>query len=233
MTEINRVSFIIPVLDSHEIVRRQLIYYNKILPDGWEMIIVDDGSDIPIEVPEGIDRISVKIIYTNDKMIWSQPRARNIGVDNSDGEMILMTDIDHFFDEKCIEFADKFTGDLLFFRREFGIIDENSRIVLDDDVLVEYGLKPHDKGKPRGKIGYHCNSFVMSRRLFVDLLNGYDEKFCGRHGGDDKDLIYRYRDLLKEGKVDEQVFCPHTSYVFPDPNRDIKHLFHSLRRKKK
>jgi len=46
-----KLSIIIPVLNSHEIVRRQIKHFKKMdLPDDVELIIVDDGSDPPLEL---------------------------------------------------------------------------------------------------------------------------------------------------------------------------------------
>ena len=46
-----KLSIIIPVLNSHEIVRRQIEHFKKMdLPDDIELIIVDDGSDPPLEI---------------------------------------------------------------------------------------------------------------------------------------------------------------------------------------
>ena len=46
-----KLSIIIPVLNSHEIVRRQIAHFKKMnLPDDVELIIVDDGSDPPLEI---------------------------------------------------------------------------------------------------------------------------------------------------------------------------------------
>lgn len=46
-----KLSIIIPVLNSHEIVRRQIKHFKRMdLPDDVELIIVDDGSDPPVEI---------------------------------------------------------------------------------------------------------------------------------------------------------------------------------------
>jgi len=45
-----KLSIIIPVLNSHEIVRRQIEHFRKMdLSDDVELIIIDDGSDPPLE----------------------------------------------------------------------------------------------------------------------------------------------------------------------------------------
>lgn len=44
-----KLSIVVAVLDSHEIVRRQILHYQRIgLPDNAELVIVDDGSDPPL-----------------------------------------------------------------------------------------------------------------------------------------------------------------------------------------
>jgi len=39
-----KISIVIPVLNSHEILRRQLIHMERFVQDDTEIIIVDDGS---------------------------------------------------------------------------------------------------------------------------------------------------------------------------------------------
>ena len=47
-----KLSIVIPCLDSHEVLRRQLIHFERMaLPEDTELILVDDGSNPPIEKP--------------------------------------------------------------------------------------------------------------------------------------------------------------------------------------
>ena len=70
------VSYIIPVLNSHEIVRRQILWWNRMnLPDDVEIIIVDDGSDPPLEADTEVARI----YRTHDTRPWTWALARNTG----------------------------------------------------------------------------------------------------------------------------------------------------------
>ena len=72
-----RVSIIIPVLNSHEIVRRQLLHFERLgLPQDTELILVDDGSDPPIE---NTSRLPVTIHCTGDARPWTWALARNTG----------------------------------------------------------------------------------------------------------------------------------------------------------
>ena len=69
-----KLSIIIPVLNSHEIVRRQLLYYVAMpLADDTELILVDDGSDPPLKLPRLY--INSRIIWTNDSRPWTQPKG--------------------------------------------------------------------------------------------------------------------------------------------------------------
>lgn len=224
----NRVSFILPVLDSQEVLRRELLFYNKFFPKEWELIVVDDGSDDPIIAPENIN-FDLKIIYTNDKTPWSQPRAHNVGAKEAKYEYLLFTDVDHFFNEPCFNYIKMtFDGDKLHFPRCWAILDENSKLITNIDILHEYGLPSHISSLNAGS---HENSFLIKKSIF-EQLNGYDEKFCGKHGGDDTDFNRRYGQLHYSGLVKRSERCPFNMWVFPDPARDVKSLFHHLRKKK-
>jgi hypothetical protein len=74
----------------------------------------------------------------------------------------------------------------------------------------------------------HANSFVIRRELFL-RLGGYDERFCGRYGGDDVDFNERYDALCRRGLA-RPAEVAGLGYVFPDPARDVQKLFHDLPR---
>tara|TARA_R110000824_G_scaffold242332_2_gene431011 strand:- start:1136 stop:1900 length:765 start_codon:yes stop_codon:yes gene_type:complete len=251
-----KCSILIAVLDSHEVVRKQIEYMgeilrrNKTLKEECEIIIIDDGSEKSIanylttkwNMSENLYSIyseeykstiidfglllgfKFRVVETNDKTPWSQPRARNIGAYISVGEYLLMTDIDHIFTEESIVETVNFKGDKLVFRRKFAIIDEKLEICRDKKVLMDYGCKEADLEKS----GSHANTFAMKREIFIDLLNGYDEKFCGKHGGDDTDLNKRYGELHYKKLVNKHVMGS-LIYVYPNPRKDVKRIFHDLR----
>ena len=104
-----RVSLVIPVLNSHEVVRRQLLHFQRIgLPDDTELIIVDDGSDPPLmddpRIVEAVGRLDwLQIIPTNDKRPWTSSLARNAGAKIAKGEWLFMVDGDFILPRKAIE----------------------------------------------------------------------------------------------------------------------------------
>jgi len=219
-----KCSIIIAVLDSHEVVKRQINHFNNILTDDFEVIIVDDGSDIPIT--NDIDtKFPLTILYTDDKRPWSQPRARNIAAGQAQGDYVFMIDVDHFLSPENVTDAINFTDDKMVFNRRFAVLDENSEIAHDGETLIEYGCPVKNVGR---LIGANINQFIMKKEIFCNLLKGYDERFCGSHGGDDTDLADRYGKLHREGLVNRSLRGSEI-YVFPDPGRDVKKIFHHLR----
>ncbi len=256
-----KISYIIAVLDSFDVVRKQLILLSSILPkykNDFEFILVDDGSN-PLMIDkifefkdEYFDSLEIineehsekwaadiftieglgfpfRLVETYDKTKWSQPRARNIGADIACGEWLLMTDIDHIISEEGLEDSYNFNGDKMVFRRKFAVLDDNGNVIRDHDILRDYGCKDKDLEA----CSSHANTFVMKKHIFCNLLNGYDHKFLGKYGGDDSDLNRRYGELHYNGKqVERNVIAKGMIYVYPDPSRDVKKVFHDLRRNK-
>lgn len=214
-----KLSIVIPVFQSHEIVRRQALYFENLnLPA--EIILMDDGSDPPIPQYDVF-----KVYQTGDKRPWTQPCAKNMGAEIATGEYLFFTDIDHILTKEAIEAALFFKGDKMHFRRTYAVLDENGKITQDLDVLFKYGLK---RRKRKLRTYHHTNTFVMRRDVFL-AMGGYDERLCekGTHPtADDRHLYGKYRRFAKAGHVDPWVWGPEV-HVFPYP---AKSLFHRLER---
>jgi predicted glycosyltransferase involved in capsule biosynthesis len=217
------LSLIVAVLDSHEVVRRQLLHLGRILPPECELILVDDGSDPPLEgaCAGARNDMDFTLLATRDRRPWTQPRARNRGAALARADRLLFFDIDHILTRELVEGCLSYAGDKLHWVRRPGVLDAEGRVVTDRGVLVEHGLRDD-------RPSVHANSFLIRRRLF-ELLGGYDERFCGRYGGDDIDLNRRY-DLLCVRGLARPAEVAGEGFVYPDPGRDVKGLFHSLGR---
>lgn len=225
-----KLSIIIPVLNSHEVVRRQLLHFERIgLRDDTELILVDDGSDPPIE---NTSNLPVTIHRTNDTRPWTWALARNAGARIAQGEYLFMYDIDHITTGFAINFIREFTGLKVQFVREFGVLDENGILTQDRDVLEQYGL-PRENGLGLGPLP---NNFAMRRDLFWEL-GGYREDLVEKPYPQGEDRAFRsaWRTFDPDGKK----VCVHRPkmYMFPngkylgDVDADPKGLFHTLSRK--
>jgi hypothetical protein len=260
-----KCSIVIAVLESYEVVVRQIKHFSKFLTkepflSSCELVIVDDGSR-PNLLDNILDRFfynskvdsspKEKIVYnvcpsiqefwfygmkelfgfnfvlaqTNDFRPWTQPLARNKGAYLSSGEYLYFTDIDHILTEESILSVINFTGDKMEFSRTWAILNEEGIIIRDKDILIDYGCKENELNK----ISSHCNTFAIKKEIF-NRLGGYDQKFCGKYGGDDVDFNKRYAELYYKGEVKSSEKGP-LIYVYPDPRKDKKKIFHSLRSK--
>lgn len=218
-----RLSLIVSVLESYEVVRRQLLHLNHILTPECELILVDDGSTPSLEqvcasVPKDY---AFRLIFTNDERPWTQPKARNLAASVAKADKLLFFDIDHILTESIVQTCLGYAGDKLHWVRRPGVLDDNGNTVTSEETLKDYGLADSVPS-------VHVNSFMIRKELF-DLLGGYDEKFCGTYGGDDVDFNNRYARLcqLSLARPDETMG---EGYVYLEPASDQKGLFHSLTR---
>lgn len=230
-----RLSIIIPVLESYEIVRRQMLHLWRIgFPAETELILVDDGSDPPIDISDIASKPqNVTIHRTNDKRPWTWALARNAGARLAKGQYLLFFDLDHIITRELLDFVHKGFEHKVQFIREIGVLDAYGVLTQDRTVLESYGFS---KDKELG-IGPLPNNFAMRRDLFWEL-GGYREDLVERAYPQGEDRLWKktwYDYQRRTGN-----FCdPHrpTIYVFPtgkmvgDVDFNPQGLFHNLSRK--
>ena len=219
-----KVSVISAVLDSHEIVRRHILHYNKMnLPGDVEVIFIDDGSQIPLsETTDRIDKnFNFTLLETHNKAKWTQPAARNMGAKHARGEFCIFTDIDHIVTKNLIDYAKNPETDVVRFVRCAAVIDEDGNFTQDPDTLKAWGLKDKYIKRPTCKISSHGNSYIMRTGLYIGL-GGVDERFVGtgRYPNREEALLKRQlRRLEYDGRIRiiDKKGRP-TIYMFPNGN---------------
>jgi hypothetical protein len=218
-----KLSLVVSVLESYEVVRRQLLHLGRILPPDCELVLVDDGSEPSLQAV--CDSVTLSfpytLFFTNDRRPWTQPRGRNLGARLARADRLLFFDIDHILTPEVLECCLRYPGDKLHWYRTPAVLDADGFLVTERRVLLEHGMR--DDGP-----SVHGNSFLIRRALF-ELLGGYDERFCGAYGGDDIDFNVRYARLCERGLARPEEVAG-LGHVFPDPARDVQRLFHSLSR---
>lgn len=232
-----KLSIIVAVLNSHEIVRRQILHYWKMrFPrEDAEVIFMDDGSDPPLQEMDW----PVKTVKTYDTRPWTWAVARNSGARIAQGEYLLMTDIDYILPKEALDDALAFTGDKMRFKREFAILDEEGRIVRDHETMKAWGLS-EERIRSKGlRMPPHPNNFVMRRDLFWKM-GGYLENRVGLPypQREDGEFKRRWIEFVADGHAQDSDHRP-TIYMFPNGQfcGDVDHnpfgLFHDLTRKTK
>jgi glycosyltransferase involved in cell wall biosynthesis len=233
-----KLSIVITILNSHEIVRRQILHYEKMnLPEEVEIIFIDDGSDPPLRFDTSLKNF---FIYpTNDFRPWTVELGRNFGIKKARGEYVLITDIDYIITKETIDSALTLKEDKSSIRREFGVLDENGNFTQDINVLRAWGLT-EDRIKKNGvKMPPHPNNFIMKKTVF-DLIGYFDESRVNRPYpiGADAEFKRRWTTYHDKGLVTlrDNELRP-TIYMFPNGQfcGDVDYnpfgLFHTLTRK--
>ena len=228
-----KLSIVIAVLNSHEIVRRQILHFEKMnIPDGVEILFIDDGSYPAITSDTKLKNFA--IYATKDYRPWTVELARNFGIKKAKGEYILITDMDYIIPLSCIESALDLKEDKSSIRREFGILDENGDFTQDMGVLKSWGLI-----KDSPKMSPHPNNFIMRKKTF-DYIGYFDETRVDRPYpiGADAEFKRRFVKFHNKGLVTlrDNDIRP-MIYMFPngqycgDVDADPLGLFHTLTRK--
>jgi len=233
-----RLSIVIAVLNSHEIVRRQILHYEKMdIPDGVEILFIDDGSDPPITSDTTLKNFF--IYQTNDFRPWTVELARNFGIRKARGEYVLITDMDYIIPRETILSALDLKEDKSSIRRELGVLDENGNFTQDLNVLRAWGVEEARLRRKGAYLPPHPNNFVMKKSVF-DLVGYFDESRVDRPYpiGADAEFKRRWTKFYMKGLVTlrDNSLRP-VIYMFPngqfcgDPDYNPFGLFHNLTRK--
>lgn len=234
-----KVSIVTAILNSPEVVRRQLLHYNSLnLSDDVEVVYVDDGSDYPLKLAIGGMALNFNftLLETGDKRSWTQPMARNIGAKHANGKYLICTDIDHIVTHEVIEEAKNPRAHVVRFKREVAVLNNLGEFTQRMKVLRRYGFN-----RKRKKIAPHGNSYIINRELYLKL-GGVDTRYVGTGKYPNREEVPLKRKLKKLREagiitVLEDQTKP-TIYMIPNGKycgeRDYNPfgLFHSLSRER-
>lgn len=179
-----KCSLILPVLQSYEAVRRQILYMNTLdLPNDFEVILIDDGSRPPIfsqtkvEIPK--PNFNFIMGYRPDFRMWTKGCAINAGVKMAKGEYIWLFAIDNMITKEAIDcIRDNETDFRFCFLTALAKLDSEGKLTIlgKKKMLGSAGIMAYKKDK-----------FVA--------LGGYNESLVGWYpSGDDLELDARYRE---------------------------------------
>jgi len=241
-----KLSIIVSILNSHEIVRRQFLHFEKIgVPNDVEILYMDDGSYPPLEYK---GKLNLRIIPVNNPRLWSRKDgwfadgrvsvARNLGAREAQGEFLLMTDIDYIIGRDAIEAGRTMQYDKAGFKRQFGVLLDDGTVTQDIGVLRRYGLK--EERIEKGLVfPPHPNNFIMRKSTYWEI-GGYRENIADKlyPSGGDRWFKRDWTDHLNKGLATiEPAELRKTLLMFPNGQwcGDVDYnpfgLFHDLSRK--
>jgi len=238
-----KVTMIVPTLDSHEVLRRQILFWSSIfelddkLREQVMIHVVDDNSMPPLHklfwAMKDKIHFNFRVIPTGSNICWTQQLAMNLGVERAESEYVLMTAIDHIMPKEVFEAAVVYDGDKMHFPRKYAVLDAEGQLRREPEILYEYGAYPGEEEKYFG-----VQDIYLIRRWIYLELGGYQTKYYGQYGGD-SDFHMRYGNLRREqidrgdSKPIERHRVGPLMYAFPHAKEDKKRLFHKLPRNPK
>jgi glycosyltransferase involved in cell wall biosynthesis len=179
----------------------QLVYSLQTLVEqtlprsSYEIILINYGGDDEEKTKNLVRNIDPKInyIYTHEKGIWCNARARNIGVRAAKSDLICFLNPDGLFDENLLEEILRIhrlhSRGVLIQGRRYDLTAEYTNRVLKGnfDSDLKHIFKTF-QGKLHGDAAEgDCQSFP--KQTFLDI-GGYDEDYSG-WGADDNDFADR------------------------------------------
>ena len=186
----------------------------QFIQDDTEIIIVDDGSKVPLTYDGPLDVKILRLEWPERK--WTASLARNRGAKIATGEYLVMFDLDHVINAPLLEMVRTFGGYKVQFQREMGVLLEDGTLSQDKDTLIKWGLPPSRYEKRGVYLTPHPNMFAMRRDIFWEL-GGYDEhRILNRIYPQGEDSYFK---KVWQRKVDAGVYHVHTErpiiYTFP------------------
>lgn len=160
-----KFTMIYPYYENPEFLDKQIknwAKYPKLLRHMMKVIVVDDGSprnpaeNVVVRWPYSF----IRLFRIEVDVRWNWLAARNIGAHHADDGWLLLTDMDHVVDSKCL------------FDVIYGVHDPGT--------IYRFSRREHD-GK---KIHPHPNSWLMTRDTYWKKIGGYDESCSGYYGTD-------------------------------------------------
>ena len=204
------VSVIIPYYDREKEVKNLLLSLERQNYQKFEVIIVNDGSeDIGEKIYDIKYNLKINYIYTERSELSGRASARNIGIENAQGELLIFLDADQIVEydfifryvESFANFQNKHVIQFSTRKKLTDTIDLHSKSIGDISYIKDTRKKIfanyHSIHEIEG-IWFLAYSHNMAiRKKDVLKYGGFDTRFKG-WGLEDVEFVYR----MKKNKVD-------------------------------
>jgi len=199
MANNNLISIVIPCFNDFQYVEQAVDSALNQTHINKEIIVVDDGSNA--KTKEILKKIEPKITKLITQENQGQSKARNVGIEASKGEYILLLDSDDFFEATFCEKALTILKNNL----DFKLVSCYANLIFEDKKTRLF--------KPRG--GQIVDFLFSNAALGTSMFRKEDWKNCGRYdetmkqGFEDWEFFIR---LLKNGGIADIIPEPLYNY---------------------
>jgi len=231
------ISITLPIYNRSHLLRRSLYsltLWHSFPPDAYEVIVADDRSEDRAELEAVIDEFAERINIRLVDVGWYRPeeingnaRARNTALRHARGDTIVITEpeILHLTNSLMLTWELQRQGDniigacgkwwkLQAWPRDIerqekaleGVDPRDEQAMRAAFARLTRGVDPFTESQPGKQV-----FLSVPRRLIIDELNGYDERFT-HWGGEDQDLFGRL--VRAGGKLVgiREMHCIHMSH---------------------
>lgn len=204
-----KIAILITTYNRGELLKHSLErMVNLTLPN--EILIVDDGSSDGTEaiVSNFKDRLPIRYIYNHNPQWSICSMARNIGVKNTDAdliittepEMIWVTDLIPIFLEERKKYPNEIiSASIIYHGQPSSMYNPgfatDPELALKGEIVEDYQIQPrsyHPSGYCK-TINMQATFIASYERKWLLEIGGWDEEFEGCWGWDDVDLATRLR----------------------------------------
>lgn len=218
MTENKNISIIVPVLNGERFIGKCLESIAKLNypKNDFEVIIVDNGSkDRTVDIIKNFQRYENIDIKLHFQKIRSSYAARNLGIKNAKGDIIIFTDAD------CIVYEDWLTNIIKPFTDETvggvaGEILSAGGDSLTEKYSIDEGVLSQRRTFNSKFLPYAQTANAAYRKELFDLIGYFDEVISGG------DADYSWRMQLK---TDYMMVFAEDAIVLHKHRTDLKGLF--------
>ena len=177
MSEHPLITLTIPYYNHPNFLKKQLETWNNytdFIKENVEIILVDDGSTIPIMKLKDLPEFpkNLKIYRILQDIFWNVKGARNLGAYVATGKWVLFHDFDHWMDNENFE--------------------KLIRMKKDEKTIYRFQRKREGEF-----VKNHRETHMITRKGFIEDIGGHDEDFVGTYGGGYK--FYYYIDRKSVG----------------------------------
>jgi glycosyltransferase involved in cell wall biosynthesis len=221
--DIYNISVVIPTYNRSELLDYTLSsILNQKFIGSFEVIVVDDGSidNTSSIVDTYREKLDIKYYYQEDRG-YRVASARNIGINNAKGEIIVFVDSGILLTDGCLSgYFLRFKGEInkVVLGYMFGLEGKDAVSIMPSEIDLQYLTNTTEKFISnrkfldiREEVFFDCGddlnllsapwaiswtgNLAIPRKWLVDG-NGFDTNYDGRWGMEDIDLGYR---LFKKG----------------------------------